>query len=225
MKVVLIIIIVASVTLLLGVGAAGYLAWKSISPASPPTPSAPPTPAPSPAPTPPPQPTSSFEEKIKSLEQTVALVQSSGKSQETTLNFTEAEVNEQAAKMLTQIQMPADMPLKLTGVRIDLKPDNILSADLESTAYGFKVTIKVKAQVSIKEGKPEVKTTEISFGAMPLPQAIKDQVASLIAKSINDVVTQMTQTGISGAGVTLELKSITIQENDLTITAIIKPRA
>jgi len=188
-----------------------------------------PTPAPvpqtqpalAPAPTPVP-PGSSFEEKIKSLEQVITQVRTTGQPQEVTIVLTEAEVNDQATKLLAQSPQPPDSPFKVLSVRIDLKPDNNLNAELQAQAMGFKVPIKVGLNAGVKEGKPDVKITGINFGMLPVPQTMKDQIAAAIAQNINDLVVQMTRSGVGG-GVAFEFKSIVIRESDMTIVALVKP--
>ncbi len=184
-----------------------------------------PTPAPTPAPASAPVPApsgSSFEGKLKSLEQTVNQVRTTGQAQEVTIVLTEAEVNDQATKTLAQSPQPPDSPFKVLSVRVDLKPDNNLNAELQAQAMGFNVPIKVGLNAGVKEGKPDVKITGINFGMLPVPQTMKDQIAAAIAQNINDLVVQMTQGGVGG-GVAFEFKSITIRESDMTIVALIKP--
>jgi hypothetical protein len=228
-----VIIIIVAIIALAGAGVGGYLIANKLNTPSPPQPapttpvSAPspaPAPAPSPAPTPtpaPPAPTAqNFEQKIESLQDVISRVQTSGKSEEVTLAFTEAEVNEQAKALLTQ--MPPDSQFKVTSVKIDLKPNNVIAAELGAVAAGISLPIKVNVQVSVISGKPDLKITSINFGFIPLPQSVKDQVSATLAKSLDDMLMHMMQTG-AGGGIALEFKTITIRENDMTMTVLINP--
>ena len=218
-----VIIIIVAVIALAGAGVGGYIIANKLKAPSPPqpAPAAAPTPTPAaPSPTPAPTTAQNFEQKIESLQDVISRVQTSGKSEEVTLTFTEAEVNEQAGMMLTQ--MPPDSQFKVTSVKIDLKPNNVMSAELGAVAAGISLPIKVNVQVSVISGKPDLKITSINFGFIPLPQSVKDQVSAALAKSLDDMLMQMTQTGVGG-GIAFEFKTITIQENDMTMTVLIKP--
>jgi len=217
------------VVVLAGAGVGGYLIANKLNAPSPsqPAPATAPTPSPAPAPAAPsPSPVpavptaQSFEQKIESLQDVISRVQSTGKSEDVTLTFTEAEVNEQAGLMLAQ--MPPDSQFKVTSVKIDLKPNNIMSAELGVIAAGISLPVKVNVQVSVISGKPDLKITSINFGFIPLPQSVKDQVSATLAKSLDDMLMQMTQTGVGG-GIAFEFKTIIIQENDMTMTVLIKP--
>ncbi|GEM_PF-3464664 len=219
-----VIIIIVAIIALAGAGVGGYLIANKLNAPSPPQPApTTPVPAPSPAPAPAPSPAptaQNFEQKIESLQNVISRVQTSGKSEEVTLTFTEAEVNEQAGLMLAQ--MPPDSQFKVTSVKIDLKPNNVIAAELGAVAAGISLPVKVNVQVSVISGKPELKITGINFGFIPLPQSVKDQVSATLAKSLDDMLMQMMQTG-AGGGIALEFKTITIRENDMTMTVLINP--
>ena len=172
------------------------------------------------------EPAPSFEEKIEDFRQAIADVSATGESKEIILVFTEAEVNDQAAKMLTQVEMPEDIPLEVKSVHIDLQTNNNLVTEADTVTYGVGVTIKVKTQVSIQEGKPDVEIIDISFGLIPLPGTVKDKIVELITQRVDDLLIQLTEAEIGGNGkVGLEFTDINIQEEKVTITVIIKPIA
>ena len=228
MKRLLVIISITAAALLILAGA-GYLVLSNLFPPEPPSPGAtqatPPPPPKESKPPPPKQPAPGLEEKVENFMQAIADVSATGKSKEVTLVFTEAEVNDQAAKLLTQVEIPGDIPLEVKGVHIDFQTDNNLVTEAETVTYGFPVTIKVKTKVGIKEGKPDVEITDVSFGFIPLPETIKDRIVALITQKIDDLLVQLTESGIGGTGkVDLEFTEISIQQEELTITAIIKPK-
>jgi hypothetical protein len=180
-------------------------------PAAVPAPASAPAPAPAPAPSGP-----SIEDKIKSLEQTIEQVRTTGQPQEVTIVLTEAEVNAQA-QSLAQGQQSAEF--KVLSVRIDLQPNNALSAELQAQTLGFTIPIRVNMNIGVKDDKPAVSITDIN---LPVPQTMKDQIAAAIAQSIDSLMVEMTQGGV-GAGVAFEVRSITIRETDMTIVALVKP--
>ena len=231
-------LVITSITVaaLLIIAGVGYFILSNLSPPEPPTPSPaaaePPPPPSESAPPEPPAPVKeseppapSFEEKIEDFIKAMADVSASGESKEVTLVLTEAEVNQQAAMVLAQAEIPEDIPLEIKSVHLDLQADNNLVNEVETVTYGFEVTIKVKTKVGIKEGKPDVEITDVSFGFIPLPAAVKDKIVDFLKQKIDDSLVQLTETGIGGNGkVDLEFKDINVQEEDITITVIIKPK-
>ena len=168
------------------------------------------------------QPPLTFEQKIESLKQAVADVLATGEAREITLVITETEANDQAANLLPQAEIPGDIPLEIKGVRIDLQTGNNLLTEIEAVIYGFTGKIEVKSHVSIEEGRPAVEVTDVS---VPLP-GVKDKIAGLIEQKIEDLLSQLTETALgSDEEVDLEYKEINIQEEKVTITVLIKPRA
>lgn len=205
--------------LLIGGVAAVFLVFNVFDREAAPAPAPVPAPAPAPAPTPVPS-GPSIEDKIKSLEQAINQVRATGQPQEATLVLTEAEVNDQASQALTQGSQSRDF--KVLSVRIDLKPGNALSAELQAQALGFTIPIKVNMNIGVKDGKPAVSIADINFGRLLVPQTMKDQIAAAIAQSIDNLMVEMMQGGV-GAGVAFELRSIATRETDMTIVALVKP--
>ncbi len=230
------VIISITVAALLIIAGAGYFIFGNLSPPEPPTPSPaaaePPPPPSESAPPEPPAPVKeseppapSFEEKIEDFIKAMADVSATGESKEVTLVLTEAEINQQATMVLAQAEIPEDIPLEIKSVHLDLQADNNLVNEVETVTYGFEVTIKVKTKVGIKEGKPDVEITDVSFGFIPLPAAVKDKIVDFLKQKIDDSLVQLTETGIGGNGkVDLEFKDINVQEEEMTITVIIKPK-
>jgi len=175
---------------------------------------------------PPPEPPLSFEQKIANLKKAVADVCATGESREVTLVFTETEANNQAAKLLAQTEIPEDIPLEIESVHIDFQPDNNVLTEARSAIYKkFKVTLKVKAQVGIKEGKPKVEVTSINFGFVPLPKPLKDKISDFITQKIG-ALQSLAETELGSSGkINLEFRVIRIQESTVTITLIIKTKA
>ena len=65
--------------------------------------------------------------------------------------------------------------------------------------------------------------TDVNFGFVPLPKAIKESITGLIQQKTEDIFDQMTRSEL-GAEVELEFKNIDIQEEEAIITLLIKPR-
>ena len=161
------------------------------------------------------------EDKTEALWQAIADVSTTGESQELILVFTEAEVNEQAAKMLFQVEIPEDIPLEIEDVHIDLKPNNNLLTEAQTTILGLGVKLKASSQVSISEGKPDVTITDVSFGFIPIPGTVKDKIVAFITQKTDDVLVQLTESA-AGSGIDAELKDINMEEEKVTITVLIE---
>ncbi len=227
MKLVLLPVIIVALLIL---GGGGYFLVRNIRfPEPPPPPPAPVQPAPAPAETPPPPvetapapppPAPSFEGKVTDFRQAIAEVVDTGESQEVVLTFTEAEVNEQAGKIMTQMEIPADIPLEIKSVSIDLQPGNNLLTVVDTTILGFGAKLKVDTSVSIRDGRPDVSINKVSFGMIPVPGAVKDQIVSLISQQTDRMLVALTEAG-TGGGVDLEFIDITIDEDMLSITVLI----
>ena len=231
-------ITVAALLIIVGVG---YFILSNLTPPELPTPSPaaaelPPPPSESAPPEPPAPvkeseppakpPAPSFEEKIENFIQAIADVYASGESKEVTLVFTEAEINQQAGKRVTQFEMPGDIPLEVKSVHIDLQTDNNLVTKVGATSYGIEVTIDIKTKVGVKEGKPSVEVTDISSGNPLLDAVLKDKFIELIAQNTGDLLVQLIEGETGSAGkVDLEFTDITVQQEEITFTIIIKPIA
>ncbi len=169
----------------------------------------------------------SFEQKIAGIKKAIADVGATGGSEQVTLVFTETEANNQAARLLTTIEIPADIPLAIESVHVDFQSDNSVLTEARSVIYDtFRTTIKIKAQVSIEEGKPKVEITKVNFGFIPLPRALKDRIAGLVTAGVDDLQRQLIEGATGGDGkVDLEFTDITIQEEEATIAVTIRPGA
>ena len=166
-------------------------------------------------------PSTSFEEKVETLREVVADVIATGESREATIVITEAEANAQATKLLPQAEIPEDIPMEIKGISMDFQADNNLLTKIETVIYGFTGEIEIKSHVSIEEGKPAVKVTDIS---VPLP-GIKDMVTEFVEQKTGDLIDELTRALVGDSDkVDLEYKEIVLQEEKATITILIKPR-
>ncbi len=218
MKLILLPVIIVALLIL---GGGGYFLVRNIqSPEPSPPPPAPAATQPPPAKTAPEPTPPSFEGKVTDFSQAVAEVAATGESREVTLTFTEAEVNEQAGKIMTQMEIPADIPLEIKGVSIDLQPGNNLLTVADTTILGFSAKLKVNTGVSIREGRPDISINDISFGMIPVPGTVKDKIVALIGQQTDRMLVALTEAG-TGGGVDFEFIDITIDEDMLSVTVLI----
>ncbi|HEY78252.1 MAG TPA: DUF3597 domain-containing protein [Dehalococcoidia bacterium] len=195
----------------------------AITEAPPPTTPASGQPAPVEEPTSPSPDEAPIEPGIDGLNNAIAEVITTGEPREVVIVITETEANNKATELLPTIEIPADIPLEIESIHLDLQPDNIVLVESQGTLSGrLKTTIRATTQVSIVESKPRVEITRISFSFVPVPQALKDKMVSLITEKLDDFVAQLITAGNSDGGeVSLVFRDISIREDDLTVTAVI----
>lgn len=206
----------------------GYVLGRNPSPAEPPRQVT--APVEQPAPPEESKPTSEppsprLEQQAEDFMTAIANVCASGESKEATLVITETEANNLAAQMLAQVEIPEDISLEIKSVHLEFEADNNVAAEIGSVLYGFKVTIKSRAHISVEENKPKVEITDISFGLIPLPQAIKDRAVVYITQEIDNLLRQLTERTIdcNGTTVGLDLEEINVQPGKMTVTVLIRP--
>ncbi len=223
MKFILLPVIIASLLILVG----GYFVIRNIQlpePPPPPVPVHPPPPAPAAVPPPPaepapaPQPTS-LEDQVTGFRQAVAEVAATGESREVILTFTEAEMTEQANRVMTRMEIPADIPLEIRGATIDLQPGNNMLTVADTTILGFDASLKVNTGVGIRDGRPDISVNDISFGMIPVPGAVKEKITALISQQTDRMLVALTEA--ETGGVDLEFIDMTTDEDTLSITVLV----
>ncbi|MEE8318525.1 MAG: hypothetical protein V3R36_02675 [Dehalococcoidales bacterium] len=223
MKLILLPVIIAALLILGG----GYFVIRNIQlpePPPPPVPVQPPPPAPAAVPPPPaepapaPQPTS-LEDQVTGFRQAVAEVAATGESREVILTFTEAEMTEQANRVMTRMEIPADIPLEIKGATIDLQPGNNMLTVADTTILGFDASLKVNTGVGIRDGRPDISVNDISFGMIPVPGAVKEKITALISQQTDQMLVALTEA--ETGGVDLEFIDMTTDEDTLSITVLV----
>jgi hypothetical protein len=161
----------------------------------------------------------SFEQEMEKLTETMTDIASTGESSEVSLIFSEETVNDKAAQSLVGTTINAGVTMEVTAVDLDLQDGNIIEAELNgTTSFGFGVVIRVKAQVSIEAGKPVV---EVIDANVP-----KDLIADPITEALDTLLIQLTRTGSGDdENVDIEFTDITIQDDELTLVVMIRPKA
>ncbi len=217
MKLILLPVIIVALLIL---GGGGYFLVRNLrSPELPPPPPAPVQPAPPPTETTPAPPPPSFEDRVTDFRQAVVEVADTGESREVILTFTEAEITEQADKIMTRMEIPADIPLEIKGVSIDLQPGNNMLTIADTTILGFDAKLKVNTGVSIRAGRPDISINEVSFGMIPVPGMVKEKIVALISQQTDRMLVVLTEAGTGG--VDLEFIDMTIDEDMLSVTVLI----
>ncbi len=156
---------------------------------------------------------------MEKLTETITTVASTGESSEVSLVFSEATVNDQVAQSLVGTTIDAGVTMDVTAVDLDLQSGNLIEAELNgTTSFGFGVVIRVTAQVSIEAGKPAVEVIDANVPA--------DLIANAITEAIDSLLIQLTRTGSGDdENVDIEFTEITIQDDELTLVVMVRPKA
>jgi hypothetical protein len=111
------------------------------------------------------------------------------------------------------------MVIEVTVVDLDLQSGNLIAAELTGKmSSGFGVTIRVQAQVSIQAGKPAVEIIEANVPA--------NLIADAITGAVDTLLIQLTQTETGDdENVDIEFTDIIIQDDELTLVVVVKPKA
>ena len=156
---------------------------------------------------------------MEKLPETITTVASTGESSEVSLVFSEEAVNDKVAQSLVGTTIDAGVTMDVTAVGLDLQSGNLIEAELNgTTSFGFGVVIRVTAQVSIEAGKPAVEVIDANVPA--------DLIASAITEALDSPLIQLTRTGSGDdENVDIEFTEITIQDDELTLVVMVRPKA
>jgi hypothetical protein len=180
--------------------------------------------SPSEEPVPPPPDETPVQTEIDGFTDATTEVYATGEPKEIDIIITETEANQKAADLVTTLEIPPDIPLEIKSIHLDLQPENIVLVEAPSTLFGrLSATARVTTQVSIEAGEPKVEITKISFGLIPVPQSLKDEIDSLITEKIGDFTAHLITPEVDGGGeVSLEFRDISIRQDDLTVSVVIR---
>ena len=156
---------------------------------------------------------------MEKLPETITTVASTGESSEVSLVFSEEAVNDKVAQSLVGTTIDAGVTMDVTAVGLDLQSGNLIEAELNgTTSFGFGVVIRVTAQVSIEAGKPAVEVIDANVPA--------DLIASAITEALDSPLIQLTRIGSGDdENVDIEFTEITIQDDELTLVVMVRPKA
>ncbi|MAH39619.1 MAG: hypothetical protein CL873_03695 [Dehalococcoidales bacterium] len=156
---------------------------------------------------------------MEGLSEAIVQVATTGEGSEVTLLFSEETVNDKVAESLVGTTINAGMVIEVTVVDLNLQSGNLIAAELTGKmSSGFGVTIRVQAQVSIQAGKPAVEIIEANVPA--------NLIADAITGAVDTLLIQLTQTETGDdENVDIEFTDIIIQDDELTLVVVVKPKA
>jgi len=143
----------------------------------------------------------SFDDKLESVDTEIKSAVAAREKREVNLVITENEINSKLVQMLAEGQLPLKRALINFGDGYFLTYA-IFDAPVIDAKTG---TI---GRIETADGKPKVVIDEFNLGKLPLPQSAKARVERLV----NILV------GLQLASVPVDITSVVIQDNQLTIT-------
>jgi hypothetical protein len=202
-----------------------YAASRSAPITEAPPPATPPSAQPAPPEEPAPADEAPVQTGIDGFTDAAAEVYATGEPKELDIFITETEANQRAAGLVATLEIPPDIPLEIKSIHLDLQPDNIVLVEAPSTLFGrLSATVRVTTRVSIEAGEPKVEITKISFGLIPVPQSLKDEIDSLITEKLGDFTAYLVASEVGGSGeVSVEFQDISIRQDDLTVSVVVRP--
>ena len=163
-----------------------------------------------------------FAAKLDLLRAAVGEVCAGGGSRTLTLTFAEAEANEQAAAYLGTYNITEGISLEVRDAAIDFRDGNKIYGVFKTKAAFITADVKVQAEVNLVDGEPVVTLEKVSFGFLPLPGAVKDQVVTLAEQKIAALKESYLGTGAAcPAAVKLRFTGLVITADTASFTILI----
>ncbi len=152
----------------------------------------------------------SFDSKVDSMNKAAEEAKKTGKAQSVEVAFTEQELTTKAAQ--AEAGQSADSPVQAKNTQIHLSGSQIIATSTV-TVSGVNVNLGVVAEPVVVNGQTRIVVKEIQTGALPLPDAIKQQIDAQIGSAIDP----------SKLGLPIDVSQLTIVDGKLVIKGTAKP--
>ncbi len=150
----------------------------------------------------------SFDDKMKALEEAAAAAKASGKSAPVTATFTEEELTSAA----NQASSTTSGALAATDTQIHLSGGNVIATS-NVTVEGISIPLGVVATPTVVNGQLQMVVQQIQTGALPLPDAVKQQIQAQVGQAIDP----------ASLGLPMDISSLQIQNGQLVLSGTTKP--
>jgi Flp pilus assembly protein TadG len=125
--------------------------------------------------------TKSFDQKIDALSAAIADAKKSGKAQPIEVTFTEEELTSKVNQATAQ---GAGSGIAAQNTEIHLQNGNIVATSTVNVS-GVSMNVGVVATPTVVNGQTQLVVKEIQTGALPLPDALKQQLNAQIGNAID----------------------------------------
>lgn len=150
----------------------------------------------------------SFDEKIAAMQKAVDEAKRTGKAQPVELTVTEEELTSKIA----ETTVSASGGIVTDAVQINLSGGNII-ATTNVNVQGLSLAVGIVAAPVVEGGKTKIVVKEIQTGALPVPDAIKQQIEAQIGRAVDP----------SSLGLPFDISKMTIVDGKLVISGTTKP--
>jgi len=151
----------------------------------------------------------SFDSKVDALNAANADAKKTGKVQDVTVTFTEDELTSKASQATGPI---GDTGMTATDTQVHLAGGNVV-ATTTVTVQGVSVNVGVVATPTVVNGQTVIVVKDVQTGALPLPDAVKQQINAAIGQAIDP----------SKLGLPMDVSNFTIVDGKLVVKGKTKP--
>lgn len=151
----------------------------------------------------------SFDSKVDVLNAAAAEAKKTGKAQAVEVSFTEEELTSKAGQATGSI---GDTGIAATDTQIHLSGSNVV-ATTTVTLQGISVNVGIVATPIVVNGQTQIVVKDIQTGALPLPDAVKQQINAAIGQAIDP----------SKLGLPMDISDLTIVDGKLVVKGKTKP--
>jgi len=123
----------------------------------------------------------SFDDKIDQLAKAAGEAKRTGKAVPVEVSLTEEELTSKVSSLTSQ---PNPLGIVGTNTQVHLQGGNVIATS-DVTVQGIQLSIGVVAQPTIVNGTTQIIVKEIQTGALPLPDAIKQQLNAQIGQAVD----------------------------------------
>jgi len=151
----------------------------------------------------------SFDQKIDTMNKAVADARKTGKAQPVEVTFTEEELTSKASQAIAS---GASGGIAAQNTEIHLQGGNIIATSTIQVS-GVSLNVGVVATPTVVNGQTRIVVKEIQTGALPLPDAVKEQINAQIGTAVDP----------AKLGLPFDVSQLQVVDGKLVIKGTAKP--
>jgi hypothetical protein len=151
----------------------------------------------------------SFDQKIDTMNKAVADARKTGKAQPVEVTFTEEELTSKASQAVAS---GASGGIAAQNTEIHLQGGNIIATSTIQVS-GVSLNVGVVATPTVVNGQTRIVVKEIQTGALPLPDAVKEQINAQIGTAVDP----------AKLGLPFDVSQLQVVDGKLVIKGTAKP--
>lgn len=150
----------------------------------------------------------SFDDKVKSIQAAADEAKRTGKATSVEVTFTEEEITSKVAEASASVTGG----LAATDTQIHLSGGNIVATS-KVNVQGIDLNVGIVATPVVQNGKTTIVVKEIQTGALPIPDAVKQQIQAQVGHAIDP----------RSLGLPFDISKLQIVDGKVVITGTAKP--